>query len=281
MAKIKTKTKATFTVWRIAGLVIILFFILFLTFGRELQNGSFKIQSMNKNISIFLTKPFDMLHHFTSRYFTFSPPPSEELRTAYIQLRSEYTALKEEHRNLSNLLQYTPDGVVNVSVGKVISSPNGLFSKTVLVNVGTEDGVQKDDIAITREGLVGRIIHTEKHHSEILPINHPSSKIVGVEAATGVKLLIAGRYQMYVISEYVTDPLLLKNDMIIRTVSDGQTIPNNIPIGKIIDPYAKPIRIKLALNFKNLQYVRIVRYSQQAEEEIAIDDRDPDEEQGE
>lgn len=255
------KKKATFTSWRIAGFIAILFFIIFLFFSRKFHDGATKIEIVNKDISIFLTKPFEMLHHLGRKYFTFSPPPSDRLKNSYIQIKSENTRLKLELQKLAKLLHYTPDNTINVGAGKIISSPNGLFSKTLLVNIGSEDGIQKDDIAITGEGFVGRIIHTEKHHSQILPINHAASKIVGIEAKTGVKLLISGRYQMYMISEYVTDPLLLKKNMIIRTLSDGKTIPNNIPIGKVIDPYAKPIKIELAVNFKNLQYVRILRYS--------------------
>ena len=128
------------------------------------------------------------------------------------------------------------------------------------MNIGKKNGVQKDDIAITKEGLVGRIIAVGKHTADIMPINHAASKIIGIEASTGVKLLISGRYQMHMIAEYVTDPLLLKKNMVIRTLSDGRTIPFNIPIGKIIDPHAKPIHIALAVNFKNLHYVRIVRF---------------------
>ena len=257
----KIKNKAKFTSLRLIGLICVFVFILVLTILKPSKDGITNIQSINQHLSSLVAQPFQWLHHLTSKYFTFSPPPSEQLKNAYIQLKSEYTELKQEHHQLSQLLNYTPDNVTNISTGKIISSPNGLFAKTLLVNVGAFNGVQKDDIAITKEGLVGRIIDVQDHQSEILPVNHAASKIVGVESKTGVKLLISGRYQLYMIAEYVTDPLLLKKNMIIRTLSDGKTIPHNIPIGKIIDPYAKPIQIKLAVNFKNLQHIRIVRFN--------------------
>lgn len=191
-------------------------------------------------------------------------------------LNNEITRLKQENEKLASVLSYHSDIIKNVASARIITSPTGLFSRVFRVGVGKEVGVKIGDTVINAQGLVGKIIKTSNYSSDILPIHHVSSKVVGVVQDNDIKILIGGRNQKYAVAEYISDPLSLKDNMMIVTMSNGGNIPPDIPIGRLVSSLEKPVKIKLAVDFAKLNLVRIIRplhvqnYSQK--EDISVSD---------
>jgi len=86
-------------------------------------------------------------------------------------------ALEAENARLANLLNLkSPQWVFQVS-GMVTASSGGAFSRSIMVSVGRMDGVQKWDVALAANGIIGRVVEVFDKSSLVLLVTDFSSKI--------------------------------------------------------------------------------------------------------
>ncbi|MEM6603828.1 MAG: rod shape-determining protein MreC [Pseudomonadota bacterium] len=247
---------------RIVGLTVAICLMLYFIFNDDIETSS---EDKNiehaffENVSDFIALPFLYGKDLIEAVFSPSASLENELINAYILLKEENQTLKENNKKLRMLLDYQPDESVTVATARLITSPNGIFSKMLRINAGRKNGVALGDIVLAKEGLVGRIVKVGDKTSYILPINHSVSKIAAITSDKTVKLLMSGRFQNMAVAEYVTEPLLLENGDVIKTISDGETMPHDVIIGHIRNKDVQPVTIDLAVNFQQLDYVRIIR----------------------
>lgn len=181
------------------------------------------------------------------------------LKIDYARLRHEYTLLKIENKKLSDIIKYYPTYGKIIATGRILSDPNSFGIGIFTISVGSKQGVKFGDIVTTEHGLVGKIVKLYDETSVVLPIRHISSKIIGRIKGKGNLILMSGRHFQGGIVDYTSNTAGLEKGEHILTVSDGISVPPGIPIGIIIDPYERPIKVKLAVDFTKLDYVMIVR----------------------
>lgn len=100
-----------------------------------------------------------------------------ELATAKRELVRAEEVRRENHRllGLLNLLDRSHD--IRYLPAKVVgNSPSPLF-KSIRVDVGTEDGVQRGMGVAAEAGLVGRVMAADKHYSDVMLLSDASSSI--------------------------------------------------------------------------------------------------------
>ena len=244
--------------------IFILIVVLFLIAGIMRSEKAYSQNSQKtftESIIHFTSLPFQFVQEVFSglEKFRLDKQTCEYLADENKILNNEIIRLKEENEKLTSVLSYHSDIIKNIATARIITSPTGLFSRVFRVGVGKKAGVKIGDTVINAQGLVGKIIKTSDYSSEILPIHHVSSKVVGVVQDNDIKILIGGRNQKYAVAEYISDPLSLKDNMMIVTMSNGGNIPPDIPIGRLVSSVEKPVKIKLAVNFAKLNMVRIIR----------------------
>jgi rod shape-determining protein MreC len=76
---------------------------------------------------------------------------------------------------------------------------------------------------------------------------------------SGVKILITGRNLNDPVAEFVSDYSKLRSGDKVVTMSDGLIVPPDIPIGEIIDPNERPVRVRLFAHDASLDYVKIIQ----------------------
>ena len=72
--------------------------------------------------------------------------------------------LAAENADLRGLIRFAPQGAVSSIAAQVIANSGGAFLRNVMVNVGSNDGVQRGQSAMTGEGLVGRVVEVGNPH---------------------------------------------------------------------------------------------------------------------
>ena len=100
------------------------------------------------------------------------------LRDENIRMKSEVRSLKIwkskkenlefELLELKELLKVIPDNTFDIITGRVMTSPGGVFSNTVLINVGKKNGISVGQTAISSYGLVGYVVNVGLSTSRIL-----------------------------------------------------------------------------------------------------------------
>jgi cell shape-determining protein MreC len=181
------------------------------------------------------------------------------LKIDYERLKHEYVLLKTENKKLSHIIKYSPTYGKIIATGRILSDTNGFGVGVFTISVGLKDGVQFGDIVTTEQGLVGKIVKIYNKISIVLPVRHLSSKIIGRVQEQGSLVLMSGRHFKGAVVDYISDTVGLEKEQMVMSVSDGLSMPSGIPIGRIINPYNRPIEIALTVDFASLDYVTIVR----------------------
>ncbi len=179
------------------------------------------------------------------------------------RLQPSFPAVNEGFRkggdSLHNQYYYTSALVIKNS----ISYENNFIT----LDKGSMQGIEPDMVVISNEGIVGVVVNVSKHYSTAISLLNSqigfSCKLAkndyfGTVKWNGTDYRTADLYE---IPNHVK---LIKGDTVV-TSSYSALFPEKIPVGTVLDFTTKGednfynIRIKLAVDFKNLRYVYIIK----------------------
>ena len=158
--------------------------------------------------------------------------------------------LQVENQNLQDLLMFKRDDVLRYITGRVIGS-SGEFRHSMILNVGSDDGVRKGQAAVNNRGLVGRVYSVGKNSSRILLITDINSKIPVVEEENRFRAVLIGDNNNTPRLIYTSADASFKIGQRIVTSGHGGVFAPGIPIGTIssvdengflVEPYVEPER---------------------------------------
>lgn len=109
-------------------------------------------------------------------------------------IKAENSTLRSYNNMSEKYSEYTtvPAYIINKDVSNL--------SDTMVINVGTIDGVKENMPVITTEGLVGYIISTTEKTSKVKPIIDPSTSVSSSISTTRDSVIVKGilREQQYI-----------------------------------------------------------------------------------
>ncbi|MEE1569622.1 MAG: rod shape-determining protein MreC, partial [Alphaproteobacteria bacterium] len=100
--------------------------------------------------------------------------------------------LETENQELKKMLNFMPSSAMSFISARVISDSGGAFARSMLINSGSRDGIREGQIAITGDGLVGRIGEVGKWSSRILLLTDINSHIPVVAENSQSRAILAG-----------------------------------------------------------------------------------------
>ncbi len=168
-------------------------------------------------------------------------------------------SLRKENNELRALIAIAPTPKTDTIVARVVTNPRTVFSQNLLINAGSDLNVRQSAIVTDTYGMAGRVINISPKVSTVLPVRHAASKLAAVVMRNGVKILISGRNLNDPVAEFVSDYSQLRAGDKVVTMGDGIVVPPDIPIGEIIDPNERPVRVRLFAHDSSLDYVRIIQ----------------------
>lgn len=219
----------------------------------------------------------------------------------YVNLKSTNSSLSRENARLRTLLPEAnyESAVIKSSISdslldqkytffaaKVINNSVSRQNNYLTLDKGTLQGVKPEMGVISAEGVVGIVKNVSDHYCTVMSVLHNATRIsarfkknnyFGSLSWGGADPQLAGLND---IAKHVT---FSKGDTIV-TSGYSVVFPENIMIGTIEEYKIKPgenfynIRVKLSVNFRNLDYVYIVENllkteQQQIEIETVKNDR--------
>ncbi len=183
----------------------------------------------------------------------------ESLRELEI-IKAENATLREYYNMSEKYSEYTT--VPAYIISKDISN----LSDTMVINVGSDDGVSENMPVITTEGLVGYVISTTSTTAKVQPIIDPSSSVSAVISSSRDSIItkgIVGSDNTLKAIYIPTDAELVIDDTV-ETSGLGGIYPKGILIGTIsqivesqnmTDRYAI---IETAVDFSKLETVLVI-----------------------
>ena len=200
------------------------------------------------------------------------------LKTENQQLKEQNSKLEQSLRELENIktenetlkeyLGLTEKyGEYKTVPGYVINKEISNYSKTIIINIGKNDGIEKDMTVIADEGLVGHVISVMENTAKVRTIVDTSSSISCLMSTSKDSIVCKGTLDstselkaMYI----PTDSNLVQGDSV-DTSGLGGIYPKGIHVGTIkkivstknmTDRYAL---VETAVDFNKLNTVLVVK----------------------
>lgn len=179
----------------------------------------------------------------------------------------ELENIKSENETLKEYLDLTEKYAEYKTVpAYIINKDISNYSKTIVINVGTEDGIKENMTVIADQGLVGHVISVTSNTAKIRTIIDTSSSVSGLLSTTDESIVCKGTLEeeSALKAIYIPDNDGVMQGDSVETSGLGGIYPKGIHIGSvkkvvntknITDRYAI---IETAVDFEKLDTVLVI-----------------------
>lgn len=199
---------------------------------------------------------------------------SSQIRVKELEAKNKILILRYEKLK-SKLLEYSSlskqiDFVTNFShetiAAKIIGRSPDTWHKQIIINKGTQDGINTGKGVLTEKGIIGQVTRATKNNAIVHLIFDNNFKIGVKNQRTNQYCILNGNYPAPSYLSLITvDSDVQEGDQILSSgialSEDNYTYPENYPIGEVIevrkDPEIVDLMVKVKLN-EDLSKIREV-----------------------
>jgi rod shape-determining protein MreC len=184
----------------------------------------------------------------------------KEQNARLLQWQAVAHRLEAENAALRNLNNMVPDPAMRYITTRVVGDPGGAFVRTVLINAGERNGVEKGQAAITGEGLAGRVAEVGQRSARILLLTDINSRVPVIVGTARDRAVMAGDNSNAPELLYLGPTAKVKVGDRVTTSGHGGVFPPGLPIGVVSGVGEKGIRVKPFVDWAHMEVLRIVDY---------------------
>lgn len=178
-----------------------------------------------------------------------------------VALEAENKTLKEQLKLADNYKEY------DVIPGYVIQKDFSNYSKVLVINLGSEDGVKVGMTVVAEKGLVGYVVSVESNSAKVQTIVDTASVVSGFISNSEKSLVARGQLDSNkrIKGNYIDNDVVINEGDSIITSGLGGIYPKNINIGRvgeIVNTQNKTNRyvyIDVATDFDNLSNIVVIK----------------------
>lgn len=168
--------------------------------------------------------------------------------------------LEAENRELRNLLNLLPSSALSYVSARVISDSGNAFVRSILINAGKRDGIKKGQVAITGDGLVGRVGQVGDRASRVLLLTDLNSRIPVVTETSRQRAILSGDNTDKPFLLHLPDGVKISAGERVVTSGYGGAFPPGIPVGRVLPVKEGEFRIQAYVNQSRLEFVRVMEF---------------------
>jgi rod shape-determining protein MreC len=142
----------------------------------------------------------------------------------------------------------------------VVGDPGGAFVRTVLINAGERNGVEKGQAAITGDGLAGRVAEVGQRSARVLLLTDINSRVPVVVGRARDRAVLAGDNSNAPELLYLGPTAKVQAGDYVTTSGHGGVFPPGLPIGVVSAVSEKGVRVKPFVDWAHMEVLRIVDY---------------------
>lgn len=206
------------------------------------QEGLQKLRQVSITIFSYMEKPLSDFRQFREALQT-----NQYLRRQNVLLLDKLSRLRSaerENKRLRQMLELERNSKYNLEAVQIVGKKLHGLHNTLTIDAGSSDGVHINMPVINEQGLLGRVILTSKHFSQVMPLYNTLFKVsarVQSSQATGI-VAWDGTHPSRMTMHYVPQTIEVDSGQVIETSGYSNNFPPNIPIG--IVTHTEPIQGK-------------------------------------
>lgn len=181
-----------------------------------------------------------------------------EQNARLLEWQSAALALAAENSTFRKMLNFVPERGASFAAARVIGDSGGVFVRSVLINGGTVDGIQKGDAVVNGDGLIGRVAESGRRSGRVLLLSDLNSRIPVVGEKSRVRAILAGDNSPLPRLDFLPPNARLAVGDRIVTSGHGGVFPAGLPVGRISSIGDGGVRVEPFADFYRLEYVRII-----------------------
>ena len=167
--------------------------------------------------------------------------------------------LEQENSKLLALNNVRIDPALTSVTGVVMVDSGSAFRQSVLLNVGTRDGVVEGWAVMDGLGLVGRIAGVGRTTSRVVLLTDPSSRLPVVVQPTGERALLTGDNTALPLLEFIENSDNVRPGDRVVTSGDGGVFPAGLVVGQVAQGSDGRMRLLMAADYGRLEFLRVLR----------------------
>ncbi len=207
-----------------------------------------------------VTKFGDMIDAFQSYAKLYDQ--NQELRRELQKMKAwKEAAVQLEQQNAKlraqNEVQLDPQ-LTSVS-GVVLADSGSPFRQSVLLNVGSRDGIIDGWATMDGLGLVGRIAGVGKNTSRVILLTDATSRIPVTILPSGQRAILAGDNTARPPVEFLETPEAVRPGDRVVSSGDGGIFPAGLLVGEVGEGPDGRKRVLLSADYGRLDFLRVLR----------------------
>lgn len=168
--------------------------------------------------------------------------------------------LEAENAQLRDLLNVVGEPGQRFVTVRVIADTGGAFARSLLVNAGLRDGVRKGQVAMTAQGMVGRVAEVGERQARVLLVTDLNSRIPAMIESSRERAMLTGDNTSRPRLQYLgTNARVEMADRIV-TSGHGGVFPPGLPIGVVATATDWEARVQPFVDLSRLEYLRLVDF---------------------
>ena len=187
---------------------------------------------------------------------------NQELRRELQRLKSWKEAavqLEQQNAKLLALNSVRLDPKLTSVSGVVLADSGSPFRQSVLLNVGSRDGVKDGWATMDGLGLVGRISGVGKNTARVILLTDSNSRIPVTIQPSGQRAILEGDNSARPPIEFLEKPELVRPGDRVVTSGDGGVFPSGLLVGQVAKDSDRRLRVQLAADYERLDFLRVLR----------------------
>ncbi|MCO6450606.1 MAG: rod shape-determining protein MreC [Caldilineales bacterium] len=149
-------------------------------------------------------------------------------------------------------------------IARVINEPASPYSDIVRIDLGSEEGIAQGMPVVTDRGLVGRIVETTPHTSQVLLLTDPNSAINVMTQSSRAPGMLGGRAGQLPLMDFIPDDVGVSEGEIVITSGLGGNFPKGLIVGQITEVLQNDNRafqqaiVQHTVDFERLELVLVI-----------------------
>jgi rod shape-determining protein MreC len=167
---------------------------------------------------------------------------------------------------LSKLLQIKDSLPPPTLTAQIVGRDPSLWFRTIIIDRGSSEGVEKGMPVVTVEGVVGQILDTSPNYSKVLLANDPNSAVDVLVQKNRVQGILKGNGSNGFNLLYVLKNADVEKGDAIVTSGLGDIFPKGLPVGKVSEVTKskrgmfQKIVVEPSVDFSQLEYLIIIMH---------------------